>query len=128
MQFHLLTVVGNGVGVVLVATFADEIAVVVISAEESDEMREHLVFRAIGSICQCRFHLREQFKLQEMIDVCPLLIHDAIDAEIQFRMIHHEYLLQFLDETFVIIGCHNMSFFLVLLGCPSDEEQVLTLR
>ena len=62
--------------------------------------------------CTCTIelflHLRQQVVLQEFVDFSPFLIHDAIDAEIQFRMIHHKYLLQFLDETIVVVDCHSV--------------------
>ena len=93
MQLHLLAIVGNGVGVVLVATLADEVAIVIIAAEKRDKMREHLVVRAVGCASQCRFHLRQKFELQEVFYLRPLLVHDAVYAKIQFGMVHHEYLL-----------------------------------
>ena len=51
VQHHLLTRIGDGIGVALVTALADEVAVVVVAGEKGQQVREHgvLVLGAAGA-------------------------------------------------------------------------------
>ena len=156
MQLHLLAIVGNGIGVVLISTLADEVTIVVVAAEERDKMREDFVLQGSGvgsglqltlqllvfrialrrcakrccllfyllhagtygsriastSTFQHRLDLRQEFALQEILYVLTFLVHDAVDAEVEFGMIHHEYLFQLFYKAVVIVFCHVLYVFI----------------
>lgn len=103
VQHHFFAVVGNGVGVALVAALADEVACVVVAREEGEQVVIDGGFlRGIGQRC---FDLRGQFPAEVVVDFRAAAVQDAVDAEIEVGAVGLEDFFEFGDE--FVKACHS---------------------
>ena len=121
IQLHFLTTIRNGIGIVLIATFRDKIATLIITAKEFSQMRKHLILqgRNISSCSSlslqnlCDF--RNKAIVQERLDILTLLIHNAIYTKVEFGLVELQYFCKYISK-FLFVLCHCL-YYLVILSC-----------
>ena len=103
VQHHFFAVVGDGVGVALVAALADEVACVVVAREEGEQVVVDGSFlRGVG---QRRFDLRGQGSAEVFVDFRAAAVQDAVDTEIEVGAVGLEDFFEFGDE--FVKDCHR---------------------
>ena len=103
VQHHFFAVVGNGVGVALVAALADEVAFVVVAREEGEQVVVNGGFlRGVG---QCCFDLSGQGSAEVVVYFFAAAVEDAVDAEIEVGAVGLEDFFEFGDE--FVKACHR---------------------
>ena len=105
VQHHFFAVVGDGVGVALVAALADEVACVVVAREEGEQVVVDGSF--LRFVSKRRLDLRGQFPAEVVVDFRAAAVQDAVDAEIEVGAVGLEDFFEFGDE--FVKACHGCS-------------------
>ncbi len=115
VELDLLALVGDGVDAGLVDALAEEVALRVVAAKETVEMvvdlgfqrpGVHVQFGLVGGVVlgEGLLHLRQQVLVQELRHLRVPCMQDAVDAEVQLRLVELEQLLEQGFQFFVFLA------------------------